>query len=145
MEISTNSTPVYSTVGSVIAAGNSTTPKSYQYSYAMQTGVTYYFRLKLVDKDGSFKYSDIRSLSCSNGKAGIVIAPNPVIDRFTIKGMENGKNTIAVYATNGQLVKTQIIAQNQGEVNISYLAPGMYTVKVTSEAGNTVVSKLIKY
>lgn len=47
--------------------------------------------------------------------------------------MENGKSTIAVYASNGQLVKTQIIAQNYGEVNVSYLAPGMYTVKVDSE------------
>ncbi len=59
--------------------------------------------------------------------------------------MENGKSTIAVYALNGQLVKTQIIAQNYGVVNVSYLAPGMYTVKVDSVTGNTVISKLIKY
>ncbi len=145
IEVSTNSNPVYATVGSVLATGNSSTTKSYQYSYPMQPGITYYFRLKLVDKDGSFKYSDTRSSSCSNDKTGIVIAPNPVIDIFSVKGMENGKNVVAVYATNGQLVKTQVIAQNQGEVNIAYLAPGMYTVKVTSETGNTVISKLIKY
>ena len=59
--------------------------------------------------------------------------------------MENGKNSILVYAANGQLVKAQVITQNQGDVNVSYLAPGLYTVKVTSETGNTVVSKLIKY
>jgi len=143
--VSTNSNPVYSSVGAVIATGNSTTARSYQFSYSMQPGVTYYFRLKMIDKDGSFTYSDIISLSCSNGKTGIVIAPNPVIDKFNIRGMENGKNTVTIYATNGQLVKTQMIAQNQGDVDIAYLAPGMYTVKVTSQTGNTVVSKLIKY
>ena len=59
--------------------------------------------------------------------------------------MENGKNTIVLYAANGQLVKTQTSTSTGTIVYVSYLAPGMYTVKITSEAGNTVVSKLIKY
>lgn len=145
VQVSTNTNSVYTTAGTIPATGNSSTVKSYQYSFNMQPGVIYYFKLKMIDKDGSFTYSDIRSLNCSNGKTGIVVAPNPVIDIFTVRGMENGKNIIAVYSSNGQLVKTQIIAQNYGEVNVSYLAPGMYTVKVTSETGNTVISKLIKY
>ena len=144
VQVSTSSNAVYSSVGTVLAAGNSSTPKSYQFSYAMQAGVVYYFRLKMIDKDGSFIYSDIKSLSCSKGKTGIVIAPNPVKTSFTITGMENGKNSVLVYASSGHLVKTQAITQTQGEVNISYLAPGMYVVKVTSENGNTVINKLIK-
>jgi hypothetical protein len=111
----------------------------------MQEGVVYYFRLKMIDKDGSFTNSDTRSASCTKGRGDIVIAPNPTVDKFNITGMESGKNTIIVYGANGQLVKTQVIAQNFGSVDVSYLAPGMYTVKITSEAGNTVVSKLIKY
>jgi hypothetical protein len=110
----------------------------------MQSGVTYYFRIKMIDKDGSFIYSNIQTANCSKA-GGIVIAPNPVIDLFTVKGMENGKNTILVYGANGQLVKTQTSTTNNSIVNISYLAPGMYTVKITSEAGNTVVRKLIKH
>lgn len=145
IEVSTNTNAVYSKVGTVAAIGNSTTTKAYQFSYPMQPGVTYYFRLKMVDRDGSFKYSDTRSLNCSKGNGGIVIAPNPVRDVFNIRGMENGKNTVVVYAANGQLVKTQVIAQNQGDVNIYNLAPGVYSVKVTSEAGNSVTSKIIKY
>lgn len=143
VEVSTNGNAVYTKAGTVAAAGNSSTTKTYRFSYAMQTGVTYYFRLKMIDKDGSYKYSEIRSLSCS-GKALIVIAPNPVIDRFTITGMENGKNLITIFGANGQLVKTQVIAQIQGEVNIFNLAAGLYAVKITSEAGNTFVGKIIK-
>ncbi len=145
VEISTVNNPTYTKVGTIAAAGNSSTPKSYSFSYPMQQGVVYYFRLKMVDKDGSFMYSEIRSLSCTKGKTGIVIAPNPVRTSFTVTGMENGRNSVVVYAANGQLVKAQEIKQNQGTVNVSYLAPGMYTVKVTSETGNTVVNKLIKY
>jgi hypothetical protein len=145
VEVSSSNNPVYTTAGSVTAAGYSTQTKTYRYSYPMQAGVVYFFRLKLIDKDGSFKYSDIVSASCTKGKGDIVILPNPVKTTFYISGMEKGKNSIVVYAANGQLVKTQAISQDHGEVDISYLAPGMYTVKITSEAGNTVVNKLIKY
>jgi hypothetical protein len=145
VEVSTGNNPVYAPVGTVLAAGNSTDTRTYQYSYAMQTGEVYYFRLKMIDIGGAFVYSDTRSASCSKGKAGIEIMPNPVKTVFTIRGMETGKNSIIVYSSNGQLVKTQTISQVQGDVDVSYLAPGMYSVKITSENGNTVVSKLIKY
>ncbi len=145
VEVSTVANPVYASAGTVMASGNSSTTKTYQLSYPMQAGVVYYFRLKMIDVGGAFKYSDTRSSSCSKGGGGIVIAPNPAKDNFTIQGMENGKNIIMMYAANGQLVKTQTSAINNANVNISYMAPGVYTVKVTSAAGNIVVSKLIKY
>ena len=144
VEVSTGANPVYTTVSTILASGSSSSTKAYQFNYQMQSGVTYYFRLKMIDKDGSFTYSNIQSANCSKG-GGIVIAPNPVINMFTVKGMENGKNTIFVYAADGQLVKTQTSTTNNTVVNITNLAPGMYTVKVTSEAGNAVINKLIKY
>jgi hypothetical protein len=144
VEVSTNNNAVYTTAGTVMAAGSSSTTRSYQYSYVMQPGVTYFFRVKMVDRDGSFKYSDIRSLNCT-GVKGIVIAPNPVLTHFTITGMENGKNNVAIYDASGQLIKAQVIAQSQGEVNISNLHPGFYTVKITGETGNTAINKIVKY
>ena len=146
IEVSTGTNPVYGFAGTVYAAGNSSTTKSYQYSFPMQAGVVYYFRLKMIDKSGSFIYSNIQSANCSKGKGGIEIAPNPATDHFTIKGMEAGKNLIMIYAANGQLVKTQNSKLNNDNVIISNLAPGTYMVKITNEkSGNTVVSKLIKY
>jgi hypothetical protein len=145
VEVKGGVTAGFAPVGTVAAAGNSSTTKTYQFSYQMQTGVNYYFRIKMIDKDGSFTYSDTRTLNCSKFGGGIVIAPNPVVDIFNIRGMEDGKNLVTVYSASGQLVRSQIIAQNQGDVNIFNLAPGMYTVKITSEKGNTVVEKLIKY
>jgi hypothetical protein len=143
IEVSTSNSAVYNKVGSVNASAANGSGKTYQFNYAMQPGVQYYFRLKLMDKDGSFKYSDVRTLSCE-GKGVITIAPNPVIDRFSIAGMESGKNTVVIYSANGQQVKTQIIPQAQGYVYIQNLAAGMYSVKVISEKGNITVGKIIK-
>ena len=145
VEVSTGNNPVYTAAGTIPAAGYSNETKTYRFSYPMQEGVVYYFRIKMIDKDGSFTYSSIRSSSCTKGRGDIVIVPNPAKDKFTISGMENGKNSILIYAANGQLVKTQTSTLNNDKVDITYLAPGMYMVKVTSETGNTVVSKLIKY
>ncbi len=145
IEVSTGNNPGFSKVGTVLASGNSSTVKSYQYSYPMQAGVVYYFRLKMIDITGSFTYSNTESRSCSKGSGGIVIAPNPARYKFNIKGMESGKNTIVIYAANGQLVKTQTSTLNTDNVDITNLAPGVYMVKITSETGNTVVSKLVKY
>ena len=145
VEVSTSANPVYTIAGAVTASGSSSTAKTYHYSYPMNAGVVYYFRIKMIDKDGSFTLSDYRSVSCSKGSGGIEIAPNPTKDIFTIQGMENGKNIILVYGANGQLVKTQTSTTNNTRVDISNLSPGMYMVKITSENGNTVVSKMIKY
>ncbi|MFZ1785164.1 MAG: T9SS type A sorting domain-containing protein [Ferruginibacter sp.] len=146
VEVSTGNGPGFGIAGTVLASGYSTETKTYQYSYPMQAGVVYYFRLKMIDKDGSFKYSDTRSLSCSKGKGGIVIAPNPVItDHFNISGMETGKNSVIMYAANGQMVRLLEVSQTAKDINVDGLPPGLYTVKVTSESGNTVVKKLIIY
>jgi hypothetical protein len=143
IEVSTATNPVYSVAGTVNATGINSS--SYQYSFQMQAGVVYYFRLKMIEKSGSFVYSKTESRSCSKAGGGITIGPNPTTDFFTIRGMESGKNMIQVYGSNGQLVKNQVSSVNQADVDISYLAPGIYTVKITSEAGNTVVNKMIKY
>ncbi len=145
IEVSTSNNPVYTTVSTILASGTSSTTKSYQFSYPMQTGLVYYFRLKMIDNNGSFVYSTIQSASCSKGGGSIVIGPNPTTSYFTVRGMQNGRNLVQVYASNGQLVKGQEINQNQGDVNISHLAPGMYMVKVTNVISETtVVMKLIK-
>lgn len=146
VEVSTGNNPVYAAAGTVLAAGNSTETKTYRFSYPMKDGEVYYFRIKMIDKDGSFTYSTIKSENCSKGNGGIVIWPNPTIDIFTVRNMQDGKNKVQVFAANGQLVKEQDINQTQGDINIAHLAPGMYTVKITNLISETsVVKKLIKY
>lgn len=145
IEVATSGNPVYGLASTVSAAGTSSTVKTYQYSFSMQPGVTYYFRLKMIDKNGSFIYSNIQTASCGKNGGGITVGPNPTADIFTIRGMEAGKNLIEVYASNGQLVKQQKSSQTQQDVSILSLAPGVYMVKITSESGNTFVTKMIKY
>lgn len=142
VELSTDNGVNYTKVGTVMATG--VAGNIYQYNYPMQTGVINYFRLKMLDKDGSYKYSDIRQLSCGSRSFDILINPNPVISRFVISGMQTGRNTVSIYAANGQLVYTTVLTQTTATVDISNLARAMYTVKITSVKGDVFVMKLIK-
>ncbi len=126
------------------AAGNSNTLKKYQFIYAMESGVTYYFRLKMIDTDGTFKYSDIQKISCANRKNEIIISPNPVVNKFYITGMAMGKNTISIYSKNGNFLN-KLNVTNNTNIDISHLPSGVYVIKILNENGSSSVERLVKY
>ena len=143
LEVSTSGAAASYGKFATVASANSAVGKNYLYSFPMKADITYYFRLKSIDKDGSFKYSDFRKMNCA-GKGLISIVPNPVADVFRISGMAKGKNTVMIYAADGKLVKTQLVTNTFGEISIGYLTTGMYVVNVLNENGTTYSERLIK-
>jgi Secretion system C-terminal sorting domain len=143
VELSANNGNSFKAIGTVTAKGSSTTITKYNHSFEMQSGVAYTFRIKAIDKDGTFSYSSLSKLSCFE-KGLLSIVPNPVADVFRITGMDNGKNTVKIYSTDGKLVKTQVITTSYGDVSIGTLAKGMYIVNVINENGTTRSEQLIK-
>lgn len=144
VEVSSNVNADFKTIGTIAASLNSNTAKAYQFSYAMESGVVYYFRLKMFNKDGSFTYSVIRQLSCSDVKTQIAIAPNPVKDIFTISGMAKGRNTIMVFSTDGKMIKSQIANNTTAPVDISSLSSGLYVVRILNENGTSQTERVVK-
>ncbi|MFZ9386702.1 MAG: T9SS type A sorting domain-containing protein [Chitinophagaceae bacterium] len=65
--------------------------------------------------------------------------PNPVINSFTVVGVENIE-TVEIINTIGQIIKT---TNNSGIVNVTSLSPGIYFVRVTSQ-GKVYSLKMIK-
>ncbi|NTW34131.1 MAG: hypothetical protein HGB12_16185, partial [Bacteroidetes bacterium] len=52
-------TEIWQTVASVKASGNSNSPKNYNFIDQKLNSGRYLYRLKMIDNDGSFKYSDV--------------------------------------------------------------------------------------
>ncbi len=67
----------FTSIGQVDAAGNSGVAKSYSLVDAKPVSGMNYYRLKMVDKDGKFSYSEIRSIDEAVGFV-VSIYPNPV-------------------------------------------------------------------
>ena len=125
-------------IAEVNATGNSTTDTKYNATdFHPLHGINYY-RLKEVDIDANFVYSEIRSIYFgANGS--VVLVPNPAKDKVVIYLPGNPGNTlIQIFNSNGQLMKRLSSGQESVEVNLRNFVKGVYSVKVTGKDMNEV-------
>jgi outer membrane protein assembly factor BamB len=94
-----------------------------------------------IERSGYLSPADIQQ-SCSQVLAvnenaiseGVIsIYPNPATDRIQISGAENG--LISVYALNGTLLYNQLNQSKSIEIDISFLASGIYLIEVSTADG----------
>ncbi|MBK8702554.1 MAG: T9SS type A sorting domain-containing protein [Saprospiraceae bacterium] len=82
-----------------------------QYAYidhAVAAGSSYYYRLKMIDLDGSFKYSNIVTASMDENGIRYTVTPNPSKGIFQIEYDASSDRKIELFVHNakGQHVKT---------------------------------------
>lgn len=104
----------------------SVAPKSngiYQY-FPMQNERQAYYRLKMVDKDGSFGYSRIVSVFLKEYASLAVIYPNPAQAYINVKSSTVG--TFLLYNGAGHQVLKKVLNHGDNKIEIQNLATGMY-------------------
>jgi hypothetical protein len=105
-------------------------------------GVNYY-RLKSVDVDGSFVYSDIKAVEITErSKRELAVFPNPFNGGFTLSGLKPGSE-IKIHDIKGSVVYTNKTDDSVFRVNVPSLVGGVYNVSVTN-SGETISKRLIK-
>lgn len=109
-----------------------------------------YYRLKMVDVSGSFKYSDvviIRLAQPENQTIAISTFPNPATNEIRVTIPANWQNDqlqYTIYSINGQQVKSTSGTGVQTQViNVSNLTEGNYVIRVSNGA-ETATQKFIK-
>ncbi|CAN5879244.1 hypothetical protein BH11BAC4_BH11BAC4_12450 [soil metagenome] len=78
--------------------------------------------------------------------AGISIFPNPVQVELTfvaVNGYELSGKVLAIYSTQGKLIRQQILTSNKEKINLGSLAAGIYIAKVGIGADKRIM-KIIK-
>ena len=98
---------------------------------------TNYYRIKAVDKEGKYAYSQVVKVSATE-KASIAVAPNPVRgDKVTVQmnNLEAGKYTMSLYNNAGQLVASKEVTHTTGNTTIELpinatVANGVYSLRV---------------
>lgn len=143
----------YSDAAIVFANGNSSSDSKYSYTDnavpASARGAVYY-RLRLVDMDGKFKYSETRLVRLSDlaKAASIQVYPNPSINEIRISIPSNWQNKRVqydIYTVNGQTVRSvsRTNASQTEVMNIAQLTSGSYIVKVVAD-GEVATQQFIK-
>ncbi len=107
------------------------------------TGNVFWYRLKIVDLDGSFKYSDVIMIRRDQKSlTGLIMNPNPVVNgigtvRFTAQSQ--GLATFRIMDANGRLLLQQQskITEGVNSVainNLNKLEPGTYVIQMINGA-----------
>jgi hypothetical protein len=124
------------TVGTVKAAGTSLETVKYAFNDALPGTGAYYYRLKMIDIDGSAEMSKVVYVNSKKGN-GIVtkVFPNPFTSEIQLIGATSADltpNNIKVFSVTGQLVKFNIVGANAIAIDVT--APkGLYIVKVKDQ------------
>jgi hypothetical protein len=98
-----------------------------------------YYRLRIVDNDGRFKYSQVLIANFNQQlPADVIVAPNPVVGstiNVRLIGLEKGQYKIELRTTGGQLVQTKSVRISQHDQSelmsrSANMAGGMYWLSV---------------
>lgn len=119
--------------GIVAAAGNSSQPKNYSILTTTNDTRQRYYRLKLVDTDGEFEFTElIASHRCGMGNS-IIVSTSQSAEQLKITTKENC--TILIHNSLGQqLIETKTIG-NSTEIQRSF-ASGVYLITAITDNGN---------
>jgi hypothetical protein len=138
-----DATAAWVSVGTVQAAGMSNSPKKYSFIDKNLQAGKYQYRLKMIDNDGSFKFSDVVETEVSLPKNFELTQnyPNPFNPSTKIEYQVpvDAKIILEVYNIAGQKV-TELVNQDQpaGYYSVSFgsssnkLASGVYIYRIAA-------------
>lgn len=132
---SNNSSEKFEKIGWVQVKNFNDTGASYQYrDKSIRTNVNHYYRLKMIDLDGSIEFSPIRQVRISDDDSSIIIFPNPTADYLTIKGELTSNITLFLFDASGKEIFSKRFSNEfiQDDIDVSNLSSGSYYLKITN-------------
>ncbi|PZF74837.1 GEVED domain-containing protein [Taibaiella soli] len=131
-------------ISEVKAMGNG--GHNYQYVDERMTRNRNYYRLKMVDADGTGTYSKIVSIIATEGKTFTISAsPNPVDNVMNLAIRSDDGLYLQVYNTLGREVYSEVLTSPENaHLDCSRLTPGNYYLKATNSFGESKTITFIK-
>ena len=139
-----NDAKSWNVLGIVASAIASKTLKSYSFNDFLRNGTSYY-RLKMVDQDGSFAYSAIRNLKNELPET-VTAYPNPVVDKLQVDISKiREAASISVFDVSGRQYYQSSQLQPVSEVGMKDFPAGIYLIQVKKRDGDSEIVKVVKH
>ncbi len=117
---------------------------SYIFNDKIYGNALFYYRLKIVDNDGSFKYSKLQAVKNKILKNSAYILENPVKDNITLVNLSLKKCMLSLLNGNGMEISRKAYNNiSSTQLDISTLSSGLYFLKIVSPESNETL-KFIK-
>ena len=127
IERSTSSAKGFEKVGTV-KGSNRATQANYTFTDPLSTNAVSYYRLKMVDLNGSFKYSNVAAVSSNNAK-NVLFSPNPAQKELNIDyPIVKSTATVKIAAIDGRILATKTLTEGSTNtsLDVSALQSGFY-------------------
>ncbi|MFN8262538.1 MAG: T9SS type A sorting domain-containing protein [Chitinophagales bacterium] len=142
----------WTTIGTQMAAGNSTDLLTYNYTDFNPVVGSNYYRLKIIDFDGTFKYSSVINIPINTPvKNGFIsIYPNPTTAEFSvdIQSIVNEDVQLQIIDILGRIISATDATLRKGittiPLSLNTTHNGLYLVQYTDYDGNIHTEKLLK-
>ena len=121
----------WSVIDFVKSLGNSFDAQNYSYAHNTPVKGINYYRLKQIDYDGNFDYSEIKSVNFNNGllRAEISVFPNPVTTgTLSLSSLKADFESafLELFDAQGQIVLTRFVTNQTTSLDVRHLAKGIY-------------------
>jgi len=128
-----------------VASNKASIGSTYQYADINKTLATQFYRLKMVDNDGTFKYSSVVAV---NGKPSLSLAlyPNPVTNTIILSHPKAiAGAAVKVTSIDGKILSTQNVqtGATQTSIDATRLVKGNYVVSFVND-GVSSTTQLVK-
>ncbi len=139
-----NANAGWKTAGGVTAHGT-LSKSTYNFADANQneTSARVFYRLKMIDKDGSYKYSDVLPVVINCKTIQVQVYPNPVQDGKLYVSLTgtNGKTEATLMSISGHVISKNKVTNGTNYLDVSAVANGSYVLNVKDANG---VDKKVK-
>lgn len=120
----------YESLGQVAALNNGT-GGSYGFADGSPKTGTAFYRLKQVDADGKYVYSNVLTVKRTAANL-LTLLPNPAGDYVKISGATTGRVNVKIYSTDGRLMIAGTYAPGE-PISLGKLAAGLYVAFIENE------------
>jgi hypothetical protein len=133
-------------IGSVSASGNSSSLKKYSLD-DNKVGDLNYYRLKIIDQDGNFVYSNVILVKGSGVQQFVWVLNNPFRDYIDLRFAQPAKSVkLQLMNMSGQIVSEKVLSTAAGQKRLEMgnnLAKGMFILRIVSD-GIVFTNKLLR-
>ncbi|MCE7043860.1 right-handed parallel beta-helix repeat-containing protein [Dyadobacter sp. CY312] len=130
-------------IGRREAMGDNAGLKNYSFNHTTPATGENLYRLKMIDRDGTFAYSSIESVNFGSNQM-ITLYPNPVSDRLQIGTQQwNNVSGVKLIDLNGRTVYSSAKGKLTNSIDVKSLASGTYLVEITHLNGQVSASKVV--
>ncbi len=129
-------------VNSLSENGNSTVELNYDFYYRPKNNLTHYYRLKQLNHDGSFSYSNVIALAAESDRFDFSLYPIPANQEIILEvPVDFSGQSYHIYNILGQKAKRGIIRNSYNIINLEGLDAGSYILVMDNGAYSKIFSK----